>query len=228
VRKISPELSEDELDELSDFLDSFPNAMNLEKFDGFLCALIAGPETVMPSEYLPIALGCRLDETEAFESMEDLENILGLIMKQWNSIATRLNANDVHGPYLLDDDPGSLTGIEWAKGFMVGVAMRERSWTPLLEDEEESRYIVPMLALAEADDPASTFKVRFESERERIEILTLMTAGVLRIYKFFQRRRSSKIPQATVRRAEPKVGRNEPCPCGSGEKYKNCCLRKAH
>ena len=23
-----------------------------------------------------------------------------------------------------------------------------------------------------------------------------------------------------------KVGRNEPCPCGSGEKYKNCCLRK--
>ncbi|MBO5719958.1 MAG: SEC-C domain-containing protein, partial [Bacteroidales bacterium] len=22
--------------------------------------------------------------------------------------------------------------------------------------------------------------------------------------------------------AEPKVGRNEPCPCGSGKKYKNC------
>ncbi|WP_022660348.1 YchJ family protein [Paucidesulfovibrio longus] len=25
------------------------------------------------------------------------------------------------------------------------------------------------------------------------------------------------------RRAEPKVGRNEPCPCGSGKKYKKCC-----
>jgi len=26
----------------------------------------------------------------------------------------------------------------------------------------------------------------------------------------------------TVRREEPKVGRNEPCPCGSGKKYKKC------
>lgn len=26
-----------------------------------------------------------------------------------------------------------------------------------------------------------------------------------------------------VRRAEPKVGRNHPCPCGSGKKYKKCC-----
>jgi hypothetical protein len=34
----------------------------------------------------------------------------------------------------------------------------------------------------------------------------------------------SLIPQKieTVRRAEPKVGRNDPCPCGSGKKYKKC------
>ena len=30
----------------------------------------------------------------------------------------------------------------------------------------------------------------------------------------------------TVRRETPKVGRNEPCPCGSGQKYKRCCLNK--
>lgn len=29
--------------------------------------------------------------------------------------------------------------------------------------------------------------------------------------------------QETVRRDAPKVGRNDPCPCGSGKKYKNCC-----
>lgn len=27
-------------------------------------------------------------------------------------------------------------------------------------------------------------------------------------------------------RDEPKIGRNDPCPCGSGKKYKKCCLRK--
>ena len=30
----------------------------------------------------------------------------------------------------------------------------------------------------------------------------------------------------TVVRKGPKVGRNDPCPCGSGKKYKKCCLRK--
>ena len=30
-----------------------------------------------------------------------------------------------------------------------------------------------------------------------------------------------------VRREMPKVGRNQPCPCGSGKKYKNCCGRVA-
>jgi len=30
----------------------------------------------------------------------------------------------------------------------------------------------------------------------------------------------------TIRRRGPRVGRNEPCPCKSGKKYKNCCMRK--
>src|SRR5262249_46052781 len=33
------------------------------------------------------------------------------------------------------------------------------------------------------------------------------------------------VPVAEPYRAPPKVGRNEPCPCGSGKKYKKCCGR---
>ena len=31
---------------------------------------------------------------------------------------------------------------------------------------------------------------------------------------------------ATFKRTEEKIGRNDPCPCGSGKKYKNCCMGK--
>ena len=31
----------------------------------------------------------------------------------------------------------------------------------------------------------------------------------------------------TYRREEPKVGRNDPCPCGSGRKFKKCCGKVA-
>ena len=32
-------------------------------------------------------------------------------------------------------------------------------------------------------------------------------------------------PSITVRNESPRIGRNDPCPCGSGKKYKKCCLR---
>lgn len=40
------------------------------------------------------------------------------------------------------------------------------------------------------------------------------------IFRFWQVQRSSPAP---VRREAPKVGRNDPCPCGSGKKFKQCC-----
>jgi SEC-C motif-containing protein len=33
------------------------------------------------------------------------------------------------------------------------------------------------------------------------------------------------VPPVTEVRSQPKVGRNDPCPCGSGKKYKKCCGR---
>ena len=32
--------------------------------------------------------------------------------------------------------------------------------------------------------------------------------------------------QRPIKRKTPKIGRNQPCPCGSGLKYKKCCLNK--
>lgn len=37
---------------------------------------------------------------------------------------------------------------------------------------------------------------------------------------------SESSPGVPYVRPEPKVGRNDPCPCGSGKKYKKCCLGK--
>ena len=35
-----------------------------------------------------------------------------------------------------------------------------------------------------------------------------------------------EVKQEPVKREHPKIGRNDPCPCGSGKKYKNCCMKK--
>ncbi len=42
-----------------------------------------------------------------------------------------------------------------------------------------------------------------------------------------QTRERERVPeQVAIKRAKPKTGRNDPCPCGSGRKYKKCCLVK--
>ena len=38
---------------------------------------------------------------------------------------------------------------------------------------------------------------------------------------------NGKIVPKTITREGPKTGRNEPCPCGSGRKYKHCCGKSA-
>ena len=57
-------LTDAELDRLGDFLKSCKGgkAMNLEEIDGFFSALIAGPETVMPSEYNREVFGGEMSE----------------------------------------------------------------------------------------------------------------------------------------------------------------------
>ncbi len=85
-------LSDAELDRLGDFLKGSKGgrAMNVEHLDGFFAALIAGPETVMPSEYYAEVFGGEMSDTCEFGSLDEANEILGLMMRHWNDIAGTL------------------------------------------------------------------------------------------------------------------------------------------
>jgi uncharacterized protein len=61
----------------------------------------------------------------------------------------------------------------------------------------------------------------------REKLLINLSAGVMHIYRYFepQRKMASQLARqiGTLRREQAKTGRNAPCPCGSGKKYKKCC-----
>jgi uncharacterized protein len=229
MRPPSDLLTDPELDRLSDFFESLKDAMNIERFDGFLCALVSGPEVVMLSEYWPIALGCDPAETEVFSTPEQAQEIFSLVVKHWNSISTRLDAGEIYEPVLLQNDAGQASGIEWANGFLEGVALRRDSWSELFEDEDSGGAILPILALAHENHPDPSLRYPSPLPGKRDDLLAMMMAGLVHTYEYFKQRRTdpTAVP-ITVKRSEPKIGRNEPCPCGSGQKYKNCCLRKMH
>jgi uncharacterized protein len=113
-------LTEVELDRLAEFLRKWKGAraMNIEEFDGFFAALIAGPEVVPPREYLPEVFGGEMSDACEFSGLDEANDILGLIMRHWNGIAATLHKGDVHLPILLEDDNGVCLGrdlVSWVR-----------------------------------------------------------------------------------------------------------------
>jgi uncharacterized protein len=219
-------LTETELDQLADFLGKSQSsrAMNLEEFDGFFAALIAGPEVVPPSEYLPEVFGGEMSETRAFGGIDEANNILGLIMRHWNGIAATLGKGDVHLPILLEDENSACQASDWSRGFMRGVDMRKEAWAEVLADDEQCGWMLPVLMLYHEHDQDPELRPGPIGPEKREEIIVKMAAGVVRAYRYFRERRPANIYNTgSSLRHFGKVGRNNQCPCGSGKKYKRCC-----
>lgn len=218
-------LTEAELDRLTGFLQKAKGsrAMNIEELDGFFASLIAGPEFVPPSEYLPELLGGK--DAFEFSGLDEANEFLGLIMRHWNGIAATLNKGDVHLPLLLKDDTGVTQANDWSRGFVRGMDMRGRAWAELLNDEEQGGWMLPVLMLYHEHDENPKLRPGPIGPEKREKIIEGMAAGIVRAYRFFRTRREPVRMASTnhVHRGPVKTGRNDPCPCGSGKKYKRCC-----
>ncbi|MGB8897384.1 MAG: UPF0149 family protein, partial [Pseudolabrys sp.] len=138
----SQPLTNAEFDHLSDVLNRFgsPRSMNLEMLDGFLTALICGPDLVPPSAYLPQIFGDKL----VFDDKVALEEFLSLIMRHWNTIADTLYSGEVYVPLLLEDNSGTAHANDWATGFVRGMGLRKENWAGLVEDESQGGLLVPI------------------------------------------------------------------------------------
>ena len=151
----SEPLTDAEFERLSGILGRFDNKqpMNLEQLDGFLAALICGPEIVRPSEYLPVIFGSDMVLDDSFGTQSVLQDFLSLIMRHWNVIAGTLHSGDVFLPLLLEDESGISHANDWAKGFLRGMELRRTDWAVLLDDENQGGCLVPIFVLAHENDP---------------------------------------------------------------------------
>ena len=222
-------LTDTELDRLGDFLKSCKGgkAMNVEQLDGFFAALIAGPETVMPSEYYPEVFGGEMSDACEFGSLDEANEIFGLMMRHWNTIAGTLHKGEVYVPLLWEDETGVASGNDWARGFMRGMGMRHDGWADLVNDEERGGCMIPVMMLYHEHDEDPEMRPNPISPEKREEVVVHMAAGLVGAYRYFraQRQTDAGAHSPEPRRSTPKVGRNDLCLCGSGKKYKKCCGR---
>ncbi len=211
------------IDELDEFLmsDQAPDdCLQISDLDGFLTGVAIGPDLIMPSEWIPIIWQGGQPE---FKDTEQAERIMGAIMARYNEILRQLG--DEPGalePIFYEAPDGSVLAADWAEGFMDAIGLRVDAWDALFEDEDARLLMGPIMAHLHDKDgkpfaegsPDEMLKIRDESAQS-------LPYAIKGIHDFWKARRQPANPARTP--TGKKVGRNEPCPCSSGRKYKRCC-----
>jgi uncharacterized protein len=118
------------------------------------------------------------------------------------------------------------TGALWAEGFLAGTENFADDWgSARLGDAARDDYrdlIEPVRALlmAPGSDDERDFAARYHPEglppHEQLVDSALFAVQDLRVWWL------DHAPRPETRRAAAQPGRNDPCPCGSGRKFKRC------
>ena len=119
----------------------------------------------------------------------------------------------------------------WSLGFLEGMSLREAQWDAWVgSDETVAEAVVQILSLGqvETDDPQASFDELFDplDRTQRLAVIEalpflLQTVNDLRVASFTPLPMPKPRQRPVVLPETP--GRNDPCPCGSGKKFKKCC-----
>ena len=219
-------LSDKEFQELDEFLLSdrcADDGMTMDSLHGYLTAIAIGPEEILMEEWLPKVWGSAGKDGPQFKTPKEGDRIVGLIGRFMNEIAMTFEvAPKEFEPLFCEyehEGKKLLDGEGWAWGFWEGICLREEQWVPIWESNL-AEMITPIYLLgAEEIEEEEMALVADPVKRHKLAIE--MEAAIPHIHRFWKPLRKSAVVQ--VKHDAPKVGRNDPCPCGSGKKYKKCC-----
>ncbi|MBV9527331.1 UPF0149 family protein [Sphingomonas sp.] len=207
---------------LDDALADLPvdDPMLLTELDGFLTGVIVSPELIRPSEWLPIVWSGEETDGAPFDDPADVQWFAEAVMARYNEIVRDLGRGKLQPIFDVDERNGDVLWELWIDGFAQAMARRPAAWTAHTSVSVEAAAALAQLSTLVA-------VARNESDLDSIQINALndeapaaISAQVVRLYGL---RRPVSISPLVVPPRATKIGRNEPCPCGSAKKYKRCC-----
>jgi uncharacterized protein len=224
-------LADEEMEELDQFLlnaEGLEESMDISTLDGFLTAIVCGPRTIMPSEWLPWVWDMESGKVApTFKDRAQAQRILGLVMRHMNDIAATLYQAPQNYEPLLMENPNNGNAIpiidDWCSGFMKGVHLDSDGWLPVVVGKPEWMSTITLYGTEEGWEVLERKNLSLEEHRA---LAAGLSGAVQQIHAFWlEQRRERGNPDVASRepiRNPTKVGRNEPCPCGSGKKFKQC------
>jgi yecA family protein len=186
TNKLDEPLSDADYDELEAFLGSNvvpQDCMDLEMLDGFLTAIVSGPDLIQPSEWLPVLWSdSQRSVTPVFQNNEQAERILSLVLRLQQSIRRTLAESPTRFKPLLyhaetdnKDERSPPEASAWCEGFMTGVLLRDH-------DPEYLGWV--------------------DSDEKRLGMIDELPIATVLICRFWQERNRTDTPNRAERRAQ--------------------------
>ena len=214
------------------------SAMSAEMADGYLTACAIGPLDVPSHEWLAAIF----DQSKLPVCADDQQQqrLLQLLLRRHRDIETltsearyTLAPDQLFTPLIVKvDDAARITPYQldknekrlgrwdyqdWSAGFRRAI-LAYREWNIVVHNLDYFDLITPIVLLGEGYNPDQP-ALQIEQESG---LPSQLSESIHSIRGFWLSRKNAPAPMP-YQREDSKVGRNDPCPCGSGKKYKKCC-----
>jgi len=203
---------------LDDQLHKYGNddaVLSVSELDGFLTALVSCEREIPVEQWLPAIWAGQVPTWSAVQGERFSRKVLSLLEDiEWN---LSQEGGEFEALFAEDEVDGQLYTVveDWCHGYMRGTELC--GWLDL-ELPEEVMEALSLIAVHTSEEGVAELEKLGDEEFEQyVDAIEPAAQG---LYLHFRSQR----PAAQPLRKGPQVGRNDPCPCGSGKKFKQCCL----
>ena len=210
----------DDIDELLEFYfdkySSSESILSVAELDGFFAALACAPGALMPSQWLPAMWGGE-DQLPDWEQKEEIEEFHEALMTVYSAVMEEFLAGE-YSPRFYTEEGDYIAVDEWCEGFFRGSRLY-----PRLSAEDQAfldLHLEPIRLFVTSEGVDPLLEMTPDQVEEKISQIEPSLLALRE--RFFNRQViEAHTPFMSV---TEKIGRNDPCPCGSGKKFKKCCL----
>jgi uncharacterized protein len=230
------DLNDAELDELAELLGATPEPLtplDVLMLDGYLAGVLVQPRVVPIDEWLPPVFDFERRALPDSTGADWLARCKTLIERRRDALNAGISEDGFFDPVIVDIDqlppaseyevqsPVSRALLPWSAGFQWA-----QECFPDLEETTDdavgaalSRIYRHLPAQADEDKALIAVLDREQPLKDLDDGIADLVNATVELWDLTAKQRFAV---ATIKRDAPKVGRNDPCPCGSGKKFKAC------
>lgn len=234
--KKTPALTDAEINEIDELLAAVPapfETVDAVILDGYLAGVLVQPVLLQPEDWLPPIFGTEGMPEPGIAGWSEAQHdrLVSLITRRKDEILRGILEDgwfDPIVPMIEDDDGKPVEGKDALEGIGYWAAGFEWALANFPQLEEAALSGVPDLLdsiwrhLPEQDETQQALTKALDEEHPLKNLDEAIEALVFDVVDLAQIGLAESHKVETVVREHPKLGRNDPCHCGSGKKYKNC------